>query len=122
MRRVYGALALLGLIFIVIALGTNYVCAASDSFTQDIGQLEELYRQGELDEAEALAQALLARYEEKRSILHLFVHRELVESIGSNIKGLPAFISTGSPEDLSYSSRILEAQFSTMKRLFLSVF
>ena len=122
MRRVYGAMALLGLIIIVVTLGTNYVCSACDSFTRDIGQIEDLYKQGELEEANALAHTLLQRYECKRPILRLFVHRELMESIGSNIKGLPAFISTDSPEDLFYSSRILEAQFSTMKRLFLSAF
>lgn len=122
MRRVYGAVFILFFILASTIAGTLFV---SDSYEKMVEALDNglsFYEEADYASSQAAFSSLDALYTRRHSILQLMVHRDLLEAIGCNIKGLPAFVSANSPEDLSYSVAILKAQIFAIKRLFFSVF
>lgn len=122
MKRVGAAAFLLGIIICFIVWGTGFVTVSANEFSRYLENGVAAYKVRDYSQAAEQIKLLTDKYDRKNGLLRVFVHRELLEAIRQNIKGLPAFFEADSPEDFIYTSRLLQAQLETMERLFFVAF
>ena len=93
MKRIYGAFAILIALAILMLSGAYFAQKTSAEMQQSLQECLSAYQSADYSQAKVLAFKLSQLYAKAFVWLRLFVRWELLEEIGCNIKGLPAFIS-----------------------------